>query len=399
MYTPDKNILEKYAQLLVNFALNWGEWIKVGEVVHLSWAEITKPLFHEVYKAILSSWGHCIVDFQPDWFERTFFEHANEDQVSYVPMGMHSWLIQDIDHRLKLYSEADKYALTDISPDKKMQRMKAHGPLKKMMFEKVDAGNMSWSLCLYPTQSMASDANMSLEAYWDEVIHACYLDSEDPMTEWRRIFDELEVVRSSLSDMKIQSLHMVGDDCDLTVKLWSDRQWLAGSGCNIPSYEIFTSPDWRGTNGWIRFNQPLSYSGEMIEGVRLEFKDWLVTKSEATQWEALLQEMISQTDADKVGEYSLTDGRISRITKYMGETLYDENVWGPYGNTHIALGSAYRDAYTWDVPSVTDDEWKELWFNDSVIHTDIMSTTDRTVTATLEDGLEKVIYRDGKFQV
>lgn len=109
--------------------------------------------------------------------------------------------------------------------------------------------------------------------------------------------------------------------------------------------------------------------------------------------------MIAQENADKVGEYSLTDGRISRITKYMGETLYDENVWGPFGNTHLALWSAYRDAYTGDVAGTSEEQWEDLWFNESIVHTDIMSTTDRTVEATLENGEKKVIYKDGKFTI
>ena len=60
---------------------------------------------------------------------------------------------------------------------------------------------------------------------------------------------------------------------------------------------------------------------------------------------------------------------------------------------------AYKDAYIGDIPNTTDKEWEEMGFNDSVVHTDIMQTTDRTVTATLEDGSEKVIYQKGEFTV
>ena len=119
----------------------------------------------------------------------------------------------------------------------------------------------------------------------------------------------------------------------------------------------------------------------------------------ASDNESLLREMIAQKDADKAGEFSLTDRRLSRITKFMGETLYDENVGGPFGNTHIALGMAYKDAYTGDVANTTEEEWTRLGYNDSVVHTDMMSTTDRTVTATLQDGSEVVIYRSGEFMI
>jgi len=100
-----------------------------------------------------------------------------------------------------------------------------------------------------------------------------------------------------------------------------------------------------------------------------------------------------------VGEYSLTDCRLSRITKFMAETLYDENVGGKYGNSHIALGSAYRDCYTGDPTKVSDAKWEKLGYNDSVVHSDIVTTTDRTVTATLYDGTTKVIYEKGQFTV
>jgi aminopeptidase len=81
----------------------------------------------------------------------------------------------------------------------------------------------------------------------------------------------------------------------------------------------------------------------------------------------------------------------------MGETLYDENMWGPEGNTHIAIGSAYNETYMGDASKLSEKEVEELWFNQSAEHTDIISTTPRTVTATLSDGSKKIIYQDGKF--
>lgn len=65
------------------------------------------------------------------------------------------------------------------------------------------------------------------------------------------------------------------------MQIGSDRKWLSGSGANVPSFEVFTSPDWRGTNGWIRFNMPLFYQGNVIKGIRLEFEDGLVTSATA----------------------------------------------------------------------------------------------------------------------
>ena len=127
------------------------------------------------------------------------------------------------------------------------------------------------------------------------------------------------------------------------------------------------------------------------------FKNGRVVKATAKTNEKLLKEMIATEGADKIGEYSLTDKRHSRITKFMAETLFDENMGGPYGNSHIALGMSYRDTYAGDVSKLTDREAKRLGFNDSSVHTDVVSTTDRTVTAHLKDGSKKVIYKDGRF--
>jgi len=85
--------------------------------------------------------------------------------------------------------------------------------------------------------------------------------------------------------------------------------------------------------GWIYFNQPLYRYGNVVKGVRLEFQEGRVVDASAEQNEDVIREMIATENADKVGEFSLTDSRFSRITRFMAETLYDENVGGPFGNT------------------------------------------------------------------
>jgi aminopeptidase len=81
----------------------------------------------------------------------------------------------------------------------------------------------------------------------------------------------------------------------------------------------------------------------------------------------------------------------------MAETLFDENMGGPQGNTHLALGASYPDTYAGDVSKLTAKQKVALGFNDSSVHTDIISTTRRTVTAHLRGGKTKVIYHNGRF--
>jgi aminopeptidase len=109
--------------------------------------------------------------------------------------------------------------------------------------------------------------------------------------------------------------------------------------------------------------------------------------------------MLATENANRVGEFSLTDSRLSPITRFMADTLFDENVGGPFGNTHLAVGKAIQNCYDGDPAALTAEDWEQLGFNESVVHTDIVSTTDREVTALLRDGTTRTIYASGKFEL
>jgi aminopeptidase len=265
--------------------------------------------------------------------------------------------------------------------------------------EKEHKGKLTWTLALYGTDGMAQEANLSIEDYWEQIIKACFLDAKNPIGEWKRVFNQINITIKKLNILDIDKVNVLGPDVDLWITIGEKRKWLGGSGANIPSFEIFTSPDWRGTEGWIKFNQPLYRNGVLIDGIELTFKKGKVVKATATKNEKALKDMIAAPNADKVGEFSLTDKRISRITKFMADTLFDENMGGEYGNTHIAVGSAYESTYAGDVSKLTQKQSEKLGFNDSAVHTDMFSTSPRTVTAYLRNGKEKVIYKDGEFTV
>jgi aminopeptidase len=408
-YTPSEKILKKYADVLVNFALGGGRGIKKGDVVRVSSSESAKPLFNAVCNAIVLSGGHVISNYAPDdeqgdkrraeSFTRFFYEHAQPHQITFFADSYLKGLADQIDHSIYLLADADPHALKGIDPKKIMQRGLALKPFKDWLNQKEWKNKFTWTIGMYGTPAMAKEAGLSETAYWDQIIKACFLDEKDPIKKWKSVYKEIEMYRAKLNKLSpmIDKLHAVGADMDMWYSLGEKRHWHAGSGRNIPSFEIFTSPDWRGTNGWIRINQPLYRYGNKITGIELEFKNGRVVKSKSKTNEKLLKEMIATPGADKIGEYSLTDKRHSRITKFMAETLFDENMGGPYGNSHIALGMSYRDTYSGDVSKLTTKEAERLGFNDSSVHTDVVSTTDRTVTAHLKNGKTKVIYKDGKF--
>ena len=401
-YTPPEVVLEKYAKVLVNFALGGGTGIKKGETVYLQAGLSALPFYRALKKVILDSGGHMINSLgdDEDGFGRYFYDHATDEQITSFPAPYFKGLVKVIDHRIAILSEHDVHELDGVDPKKMMLAQRSRKPLSDWLNDKENKGLYTWTLALYGTPSMAKEAGISLEEYWRQIINACYLDKADPIAEWRKISREVERVAETLTKLKIKELHVKGKDADLKILVGDNRKWLGGSGRNIPSFEVFTSPDWRGTEGWIRFNQPLYYFGPKVEGIELHFKKGRVVKATAKKNQNLLKEMLA-TDkgASQIGEFSLTDKRLSRISKFMAETLFDENMGGPYGNTHLAVGKSYTDTYAPGAKHASKATFKEHGYNQSAIHVDMISTVDRTVTAKLSDGKSRVIYKDGQFTV
>lgn len=408
-FEPKQIILDRYAKVLVNFALGSGRGIKRGDVVRVSSSESGRRLYLAVCNAIIDASGHVISHYSPDEeqgdkrrnesFTRYFYEHAQDHQIDHFPEKYLKGLVEQMDHSIFILADADPHALKGVDSRKIMRRGVALKRFMDWRNQKEWEGKFTWTIALYGTPAMASEAGLSLKTYWNQIIKACFLDQKDPVSKWRQVFKNLERYRAKLNKLAPQTdrLHIVGKDVNLWIKLGEKRLWWGGSGRNIPSFELFTSPDWRGTEGWIRFNQPLYRYSNRVTGIELWFENGRVVKSRAKTNERLLKEMIATPGADKVGEFSLTDRRFSRITKFMAETLFDENMGGPNGNTHIALGMSYRDTYAGDPSKLSKKQAQALGFNDSSVHTDMISTSPRTVIAHLKNGKEKMIYQHGQF--
>jgi len=399
MYQPSSEILDKYADVLVNFALNSGKGIKKNEVVFLQVPESAKPLLMSLQKSVLKAGAHAMIQYLPDSMERTFFEMANPDQLAFFPSAFLKGRVQQADHFLMILAETNLHELEGIDPQKIMERSSVFKPYKDWRDAKENKGKLTWTIGLYATQAAASEANLTLKQYWQQIIKACFLNHPNPVEKWRQIQASSERIRNKLNKLEIVKVNIKAKDTDLNIVIGENRQWLGGGGRNIPSFEIFTSPDWRQTNGYIFFDQPLYRHGNLIKNIKLTFKDGLVVDAKADQGEKFLKQLINVTNSDKIGEFSLTDKRFSKIDKFMAETLFDENFGGAFGNTHIALGSAYKDTYSKKMNKLTEKDWQDFGFNDSAVHTDIIATSDRTVTATLKNGKEITLYKSGKFVI
>ena len=401
-YTPPPETLDRYARLLVDWALGGGEGISPGDVVLISCEETAKPLYEACCLAVWRSGGNVISQYEPDDAREVlpaFYEVASDAQLDFFAEPYYRGLAETIDHLLRIHCQRDPRALSATDPAKVMRLRRARRPFHDWTDEKETAGRFTWTIGLYGTEAMAAEAGMSIEEYWWEIINACFLDDPDPVARWRDVSDRAIATAAALDALPIERLHIEGEDVDLWVTVGDRRRWVAGGGRNVPSFEVFTSPDWRGTDGWIRFSEPVYVFGSLIRGVELSFSDGRVVEARASEGDALLREMIANPGADRIGEFSLTDARLSPIRRFMANTMYDENTGGPFGNTHLALGQAIRAAYDGDAAGLGESDWERLGFNKSPIHTDIVSTTDRTVTALLDGGGEQVIYEGGRFTV
>jgi aminopeptidase len=398
-YEPPKKIIEKYADVLINYALNSGAGVKKGEVVQLAVPDVAKSMALALQNTVLKAGAHPMLRLIPTGFDKDFFDLANKDQLTQFPKKYLKERVELLDHQVGIIADPYPEHLKDVDHKKIFLSRDAKKAYREWLFEKETQGKFTWTLGLWGVQAKADKVGLTLKEYWQQIIKACFLDKKDPVAEWRKISKMQQDIIGKLNKLEIDYLEVKGEDIDLRVKLGANRIWKGGGGRNIPSFEFFTSPDWRGTEGWVKFNQPLYRYGNIISDVYLKFEKGLVVEAKAKKGQKVLDEMLKTENANKIGEYSLTDKRMSRITHVMAETLYDENIGGPFGNTHLAIGMAYKDCYRGDQTKVTKKQWQKMGFNDSAEHTDIISTTDRTVTAHMVDGSQKIIYEKGMFIV
>ncbi len=400
-FLPSEKIIRNYAEVLVNFALNDGKGVKPDEVVYAIVPDWAKPMYGALQTAILKAGAHPMLKYIPMGYEKDFYMTANDQQLLFFPKEWNKAIVDTIDHRIVILPLESPHGLEGVPPTKILARAKSAQPMREWLNDKEARGKYTWTLAFWGTEEYAKEAGMTLEEYWEQIINACYLNDPDPIASWKKTFVELERVRQTLQSMPIKRMHVTAEGTDLWITLGEKRKWMAGSGRNIPSYEMFVSPDKRYTEGYVSFNEPLFYNGVRIENIRLTFKNGKVTEANADTNEHILRTMLAQPNADYIGEFSMTDSRLSRITRPMCNTLFDENMGGKYGNSHLAVGMSYKDTYDGDPATLSPEQWEALGFNDPncSVHTDIIMTTDRNIDAELSDGTIRPIYRDGKFVI
>ena len=330
--------------------------------------------------------------------ELSFYGKGNDAQLTDIPAGDREF-ISGLNGLVSLIAPASLTHLQNVDPKRIGQSAVARKFMRDIMEKREQTGDFGWTLCIYPTKALAESAGLSMAEFKSQVVKACFLDDENPPAKWAEIFDEAEKVKAWLNGLDIEHVNIKSENTDLIVVPGKDRRWLGVSGHNIPSFEIFLSPDWRGTEGVYYADQPSFRSGNFVEGVRLTFENGIAVKTEAkTGQDFVAKQLTLDKGANRLGEFSLTDRRFSKIDAFMANTLFDENFGGEQGNCHVAVGASYSDTYAGDQTSLDTAKKESLGFNDSALHWDLVNTEQKVVTATLKGGEELVIYKDGEFQ-
>lgn len=391
--------LKRYAEVLL-----WGlktarhRPFKKGDIVLLRFNLDAIRLAERLERSLLEMGLNPIRRLNPTpVMERNFFGLANRRQLVFDPPG-DAELFRRLNGSIFLHAPASLTHLSAIDPKKISRFTLSKKYLRDILDEREQRGQFGWTLCMLPTDELAKHAGLTEREYAQQIIKACFLNRRDPVARWRSVFKNAATIKRWLNRMPIDTLHIESAGIDLSIKLGPQRQWIGISGHNIPSFELFVSPDWRGTTGVYFADQPSYRNGNLVKGVRLVFKRGVAVETDATSGaDFVRQQLQMDRGAARLGEFSLTDKRFSKIDRFMANTLFDENFGGRWGNCHVALGASYADTYKGDGDPLTKAAKARLGFNDSALHWDLVNTEKKRVVARLAGGGRKTIYEDGRF--
>ncbi|HUV84709.1 MAG TPA: aminopeptidase [Methanosarcinales archaeon] len=394
-----KKQTEKYADVMV-----WGlkkarrRKFKKGDIVSVNYDVAAIPLANAMYDRLIEDGLNIIPrGYMNEPMEYSFYSKGSKKQLEFIG----SWekdYFGSLAGVVSLMAPDSLTHLKDVDTKKITMHKKIRKQFRDIMEENESKGLFGWTLSVCPTEEPARQARLTLKQYTNQIVKACYLNDPDPVATWEEIFNEAIEIKKWVSSLKVKYFHVESNKMDLRIYPGEKRQWLGVSGHNVPSFELFVSPDCRYTEGKYYADIPSFVNGNYVEGLELNFKNGEVISAYAKSGEDFVHKYLdTDKGAVRLGEFALVDKRFSKINKFMANTLFDENFGGPNGSCHIALGMPYYDTYKGDPSTLDATAKKDLGFNDSAIHWDVINSENKTVTAYLTSGKSTVIYEKGSF--
>ena len=400
----NEELLDRYAELIAGYGAN----VQPDQVVAIEGPLESVPLVRRIARRAYERGARYVdvVYFDPH-VKRIRLESAPDDSLEWVP----PWLGRRMLDLGEL--EAARIVLSPFVPPGLLEGVdparagRDRLPAVRELFKVVDDRSVAWTVSPFPTEAWAQivfpelEPAAALDALWQDIEHVCRLDEPDPIGAWERRIHEIWEVASRLDGLDLDALRFVGPGTDLTVGLLpSSRFAKDGGGAttrtgihhvpNLPTEELFTTPDPERTEGVVASTKPLDVAGTIVTGIRIRFERGRAVGIEADEnAETLRRRCATDEGAARLGEVALVDGasRIGRLGRTFYNTLLDENA-----ASHVALGDAYAMpvADPADLPRI----------NESEIHIDFMiGSDDVTVSGVTRGGDEVPVLVGGAWQI
>jgi aminopeptidase len=396
------DLTRRLADLIVGYGAN----VQPGQVVAISTYTGKEPLAREVARAAYERGARWVdvLTFDP-WIKRQRLVLAPDDSLEFVPPWMVErleWLSAEHAARITLNGPAAPEALEGVDPGRAGRDLLPYLPNTGDVVNRATtnwcvapAPTTGWARLVYPELEEAA----ALDRLWGAIEHICRLDEPDPAAAWRTRAARLEAVAGELTGRRFDSIRLRGPGTDVTVGLLPSSVWHAADFVtvdglrhfpNIPSEEMFTTPDPLRVDGVVTATRPLDVYGTLIDGIRVEFEGGRAVRIDAERGADALRSIAAADEgAAFLGELALVDGdgRIGPLGTVFYDTLLDENA-----ASHIALGSAYELG--------VDDDADLARINHSRIHVDFMiGSPELEVDGLTRDGDAVPLLRGGVWQV
>jgi aminopeptidase len=396
----DSDYLERFADLVVRAGANVqpGSGVLLrADIAHL---EIARAVVERAYAAG-AAWVE--VDWQDGPIRRSRLAHASMESLT----RPRPWAIERTREwaaerglSITLTGDPDPHLLDDADPAKA-----AALPLEEVLAyrEALLGQQLRWTVAAAPNPGWAREVfgEPDVERLWGAVGTAMRLDEDDPVAAWQGRAAELAVRGRALTALGLTEVRYRGAGTDLTVGLLPGTQWTGGGSTdpdgfpympNIPTEEVFTSPDRRRADGTISLTKPVIINGQVVEGLRVTFSGGRIAEiAAASGADAVRAQLHTDEGARSLGEVSLVD-RDSRIAKagiLFHNTLFDENA-----GCHVAWGQSFPFAVAGG-QEMSDAVRYETGLNRSAVHTDVVIGGEgMTVTGTGPQGTVEIIRHD-----